>query len=202
MPGNRPPFLLMRYNDVIEVQVTTDVTTEPVTLEEVKGHLNLQFDTAGSYVFDDDDTKLTDLIPVCRDIIEQYTGLSLGEKTIVAIIRNECGDIEIPRGPVNSITSIKDADGNTLTVDTEYTLRGNQFKWIESPTSCYLEVTYTAGYSDTTIPKALKRAILEEIAFRYVNAGDQQQEFANGKVSICESSLNLAAPFKRIAWVS
>lgn len=197
-PGNRPPYPFMKYNDVIDIQVTTDVTTEPVTLADVKRHLNLQFDTSGSYEFNDDDTKLTDLITQCRELIEGYTGLSLGEKTLKVILRNECGDIEIPRGPVNSITSIKDIDGTALVADTDYKVRGNQFKWVESPLSCYLEIVYTAGYkTDNPIPNGLKRAILEEIAFRYTYAGDQQKEYASADVSLCKSAWDLAARYTR-----
>lgn len=189
----------MKYNDVIEVEVVTDLETEPVSLTEVKQHLNLLFDTEESYEFDDDDTYLTSLITQCRQSLEEYTGLSFAEKTLKAIIRNECGDIEIPAGPVITISSIKDSDGDTIAT-TDYTVRGNQFKWVESPAACYLELNYTAGY--TTIPAPLKRAILEEIAFRYNNRGDQQQEYANANVSLCQSAINLAAPFKRRSWVA
>src|SRR5689334_25439253 len=108
----------MKYNDVIEVEVVTDITAEPVILAEVKQHLNLQFDTSGSYQFNDDDTKLNALITQCRDELEQYTGLSFAGKTLKAILRNECGNIEIPFGPVTAITSIKDIDGNALTATT------------------------------------------------------------------------------------
>jgi uncharacterized phiE125 gp8 family phage protein len=181
----------MKYNDVIEVQVVTDITVEPVTLAEVKQHLNLQFDTSGSYEFDDDDTKLTALITQCREELEQYTGLSFAGKTLKAILRNDCGNIEIPFGPVTAVTSIKDVDGTTLTAVTEYTVRGNQFKWIEYPCSCYLEVNYTAGYA--TLPAGLKRALLEEIAFRYINGGDQDQS----KNTLCNSALELSARYVR-----
>jgi uncharacterized phiE125 gp8 family phage protein len=190
----------MKYNDVIEVQVVTDIETEPVTLEEAKRHLNLQFDTSGSYEFDDDDTKITALISQCREELEQYTGLSFGAKTLKAILRNECGGIEIPFGPVTTLTSIKDVDGNTLTATTQYTVRGNQFRWIEYPSSCYLEVNYEAGYE--TLPGGLKRALLEEIAFRYTNAGDQQQQFATADVSLCKSALELAARYKRTSIIA
>jgi uncharacterized phiE125 gp8 family phage protein len=189
----------MKYNDVIEVQVVTDVATEPVTLAEVKRHLNLQFDTSGSYEFDDDDTKITDLITQCRQGLEQYTGLSFASKTLRAIVRNDCGGIEIPCGPVTSLTSIKDVDGVTLTAATQYTVRGNQFKWIEYPTSCYLEINYVAGYA--ALPAGLKRALLEEIAFRYTNAGDQQQQFATADVTLCKSALELAARYKRTSLI-
>jgi hypothetical protein len=186
----------MKYNDVIEVEVVTDVATEPVTLAEVKQHLNLQFDTVGSLDFDDDDTKLTSLITQCREELEQYTGLSFAGKTLKAILRNECGGIEIPAGPVTALTSIKDVDGNTLTAVTGYTVRGNLFKWIEFPCSCYLEVNYTAGY--TVLPSGLKRALLEEIAFRYNNAGDQDQS----KNTLCNSALELAARYKRTSLIA
>lgn len=175
----------------------TDIATEPVTLAEVKQHLNLQFDTAGSYEFDDDDTKLTALITQCREELEQYTGLTFAPKTLKAIIRNECGNIEIPFGPVTTLTSIKDVDGVTLT---DTTVRGNQFKWIESPKSCYLEVNYEAGYA--TLPVGLKRALLEEIAFRYNNAGDQQQQYAAATVSFCQSALELASRYKRTSMIA
>lgn len=190
----------MKYNDVIEVEVVTDLETEPVTLVEVKQHLNLQFDTAGSYEFDDDDTKLTALITQCREELERYTGLSFAPKTLKAILRNDCGDIEIPSGPVAAITNIKDVDGNELTVTTQYVVKGNKFKWIESPLSCYLEVNYTAGYE--TLPAGLKRAMLEEIAFRYANAGDQQQQYAAATVSLCQSALELASMYKRTSLIA
>lgn len=191
----------MRYNDVIEVQVVTEPTTEPVTLTEAKRHLNLLFDTSGSYEFDDDDTYLTDLITQCRERVEQQIGVSLAEKTLKAILRNDCGGIEIPFGPVNTITDLKDEDAVEITSD-NYKLRGNLFKWIESPCDCYIEVNYEAGYSETTIPKALKRAILEEIAFRYNHRGDETNQFAGENIGICKASMELAAPYTRKSLVA
>lgn len=194
----------MLYNDVIEVQVTADVANlaaEPVTLEEVKRHLNLQFDTSGSYQFDDDDTKLEDLIKQSRELIEQYIGVSMAVKTYRAVLRNECGGQAIPFGPVTSITSVADVDGNILVANQGYKLTGSlhEFQW---PLSCYIDVTYTAGYTPANIPGGLKRALLEQIAWNYVNAGDQQQQFANGSVAICESAIAKAVPYSRRAWVS
>jgi uncharacterized phiE125 gp8 family phage protein len=195
----------MKYNDVIDVQVTTAVANlaaEPVTLAQVKRHLSLQFDTSGSYQFDDDDTKLEELIVQSREYLEQYTGLSLATKTYKAILRNDCGGIEIPYGPITAITTIKDSDGIALVDGTTYQLRGNQFKWIESPLSCYIEVVYVSGYTSANIPAGLKRALLEQIAFDYVNAGDQQQQFATANVALCESAIAKAAPYKRTSMVS
>lgn len=189
----------MRYNDAyIDKQVVTDVDDEPVNLEEVKRHLNMLFDSEGSFQFEDDDTYLIDLIGQSREAIEEYCGISLAPKTIKVIVRNECGNVEIPWGPVAEIENVKDKDGNDVT----YTIRGNQFKWIESPCSCYLELTYESGYGhDNTmpIPKGLKRALLEEIAFRYQHRGEEMNQYSDQQIGICQGALNLAAPFKRRA---
>ncbi|WP_276483561.1 head-tail connector protein [Paraflavitalea pollutisoli] len=185
----------MRYNDnSIEIpEVITDVTTEPVTLEDVKRQLNLLFDTDGSYEFNDDDSLLAQDIKAAREAIENYTGLSLATKTLRTIVRNELGGVEIPYGPIQSVTTIKDNTGTTVTP----TLSGNQFKTIDSPCSCYLLLDYVAGYANGKLPAQLKQAVIEEAVFRYTHRGDQQQEYAAADVSLCTSSLNLAAPFKR-----
>lgn len=190
----------MRYNDVIEVEVVTPVaaiTDEPGTLAQVKQHLNMQFDTTGSYQFDDDDTKLQLIMKDARELLEQFTGLSLAQKGYKAILRNECGGIEIPFGPVTAIASVKDIDGNTLTTDTDYVFRGNKFKWIERPCSCYIEVNFTAGYTPSNIPEGLRRAWLTQIAWCYTNAGDQQAQYASANVDLCKSAIEMAAPYKR-----
>jgi uncharacterized phiE125 gp8 family phage protein len=194
----------MLYNDIIDIQIVTDVASmsdEPVTLEEVKRHLNLQFDTSGSYQFDDDDTKLEDVIKQSRELLEQYTGVSMAVKTYRAVLRNECGGQSIPFGPVTSVTTVVDVDGNTLVANQGYKLTGSlyEFQW---PLSCYIDVTYVAGYTPATIPGGLKRALLEQIAWNYVNAGDQQQQFANGSIAICESAIAKAAPYSRRSWVA
>lgn len=194
----------MLYNDVIDIQIVTDVANmvaEPVSLAEVKKHLNLQFDTSGSYEFDDDDTKLEDIIKQSRALLEQYTGVSMAVKTYRAVLRNECGGMSIPFGPVTSVTEVKDRDGVVLVADQTYKFIGSLYEF-ESPISCYIEVTYTAGYTPDNIPNGLKRALLEQIAWNYVNAGDQQQQFATGNIAICESALAKAAPYSRRAWVS
>ena len=194
----------MLYNDVIDVQIVADVASmadEPVTLEEVKRHLNLQFDTSGSFEFDDDDTKLQDIIKQSRELLEQYTGVSIAVKTYRAILRNECGGMGIPFGPIISITDVKDRDGVVLVAGQTYKFIGSLYEF-ESPVSCYIDVTYTAGYTPANIPQGLKRALLEQIAWNYVNAGDQQQQFASGSIAICESAIAKAAMYNKRAWVS
>lgn len=185
-----------KYNAVLDFHVITDLATEPVTLTEVKRHLNMQFDTAGAYTFDDDDTYLTGLIKECRQRLEKYTGVSFGEKECRAIIRNDLGGQELPYGPIQSASCALDASGDDLGC-TE--LRGILFKWLDSPKGSYIDISYTAGYEN--LPDDLKRAIKEEVAYRYKFRGDVSQEFANEKPGLCEGAKVLAKPYKRTNWL-
>jgi hypothetical protein len=182
----------MQYNDVREVEVITDVVTEPVTIDEVKRQLNLLFSSDGSFQFDDDDNYLNELIPRCREILEQYTGLSFATKTLRAIIRNECGGTEIPGGPITGTPTIKDQDGSSLT---SIVLSGNQFKVIDTK-ACYLDIEYTAGYEAGKLPKGLVKALVELIAWAYNHRGEEIN------VAYCQQAMESAAPFKRTSWIA
>jgi len=183
--NNRPAL-----SALLDFRVVTDLATEPITLTEVKRHLNMVFDTDGSYEFNDDDTKLTELITEVRQALEKYTGLSFGEKTLQVVISNERGQrFELPYGPVTSVTTVVDKDGEDIG---DPVIRGLDFKWIETCSS-YMVVTYEAGYS--TLPADLKRAMKEEIAFRYKNQGDHGDEIHSA------SARNLAAKHRRVGWL-
>lgn len=184
----------MGYNAVLDKSFSNEETTEPVSLTEFKRHLNMVFDTEGSYEFNDDDTYLGEVLKEARQMIETYTSSSLIPRTVTAIVRNDCGGIELPFGPVDTITSIVDEDDVAIA---NYKILGLQFKWLECPKTCYAKLVYTAGYAATDVPAALKRAIKEQGAWLYKNRGDQQQEFANGTIALCESAIEAASPFKR-----
>jgi hypothetical protein len=187
----------MKYNDQIDTEVT-DSTSEPLSLDEIKEHLSLKFDTSGSYQFNDDDNYLQTLGRVARELLEQYTGLSFMEKGLRSIVRNECGNIEIPFGPVNDVTAVFDKDGNDIT--SSAVIRGLKFKWVVSPCSDYLVIEYLAGYSELPFP--LKQAMLEEIAYRYENRGDGTNKYAGEVIGISQGSMNLAAPYKRKSMIA
>lgn len=180
----------VKYNAVLDWNITTDIVTEPLLLPELKSHLNMVFETDGSYEFDDDDAKLTLLITECRVALEKYTGCSFGAKTMQAIIRNEKGNQEIPYGPVDSVTSTVTEDGEAIE---DVKIRGLQFKWVESPYNCYMHLTYTGGYA--VLPLDLKLALKEECAYRYKNRGDQSDGVRS------ESARNLANPYRRTTWL-
>lgn len=138
-----------------------DYQTEPVSLQELKDYAKIDFDT--------DDTLLQSLITVSRLFLETYTGLSFIPKRLTAQLRNECGGIEIPYGPMQGDldqTLITDRDGNETTIETE----GLDFLSIRTQTA-FVQLIYGAGY--TTLPEPLKTAIKAQAFFLYENRGER-----------------------------
>lgn len=188
----------MKYNSILEQSIVSLVGgTEYVVLDDLKMELNLLFTSSGTPDFSDDDDYLTALIPQARSVIEEYTGLALTSMNVAVVIRNECGNTELPYGPFVSLTAIKDADGNDIS-SADYTLQGKWFKKLKEPLYDYVELTYKTGYCKDTetsatplLPQALKRAWLEQAVWMYNHRGEEKG------FDICEAAMNSAAPFVR-----
>lgn len=187
----------MKYNDNSNWIVVGESGAEPVSLEELKAHLNMSFEGDGD--LGDDDQYLIRLISACRESVENYCGISIKGKTIECTVRNECGSVEIPFGPVSSISSSVDMYGNNVTLSTV----GDKWRTILSPEIDYIKITYTTGFMRlgyNKVPHALKQAILEECAYRYNNRGK-----VDGLGSITSLtyvlSRTLCAPYKRRSWL-
>jgi uncharacterized phiE125 gp8 family phage protein len=174
-------------NNIIDIKFTESSPTEPCTLVEAKTQCKVDST--------DDDTKLTALITACRKRVERWCGISIVEKTVILTIDfNE--EMRMIYGPVTAITEVKVRTGTatdgspeweTLT-DDDYTTDGEDYLAFNSSLVGRHKITYTAGY--VTCPEDLKEAILNEIAYRYTNRGDQ-----SGGIS--EGAKILAMPYKR-----
>ena len=108
--------------------------------------------------------------------------------------------IELPRSPVQSVTSIKSfSDDNTETtlatsnyfVDTvrepaRVVLRDGGTWPTDLRNANGIEVLYIAGYGDTraTIPEPIRVAMLEYIAFLYEHRGDDEGRALNPPMMI------------------
>lgn len=167
----------MKYNAVLSV-LESGLGAEPITGTELKNYLRLEGFTDSDEStseslsdFDFDDSLITDIITAARQAMEKGTGISLVTKTIAAAITNLRGRIEIPYGPVGTISSLVDSDGDAIVTD-DYTVVGNEWKFLVSP--CYQDmvITYTAGYS--TLPKAIKIDLLRLAGYMFINRGDDQ----------------------------
>ncbi len=168
-----------------QVKILTDVTVEPVTLDEVKAFCRIDAD------FYDDDNTLNMLIVSERERLEKVLNLSFSPKELQ--VRTYTNEITLPYGPVTTITSIKDSDGGYITDYDSYgldfpTLVFNPVSNLNffyplgggAPivdgvnTTTLKDIVYLCGYVD--LPKALKNALLTQIDYAYKNIGNPNME--------------------------
>lgn len=168
------------FNNVTEV---TAPTAEPVSLAETKDHLRVDIN--------DDDNLILGLIQAAREYAEEYLGRSLIQRTYRADLPYFADDIWLPRGPVVSIGSIKYWDTSSPSVQqtwaaTNYQLyydvvkrtHGAAFESVY-PRPDAVQITYTAGYLDTSspqaenVPYALKAAMLLMVGDLYEHRESQ-----------------------------
>lgn len=192
----------VKYNNVIDVSYEpVDPSVMPVSLDDMKRHLYLLFDTEGGFSVDDDDTYIeTELIPAAVVAVEKYTGRLLRPSTVTAIIRNEKGGQHLPYGPITQFSSLSDEDGNAIESE-DYKIKGLDFKYIQSPCYAYMTAVYEAGYTTDNLPSGLRMAILHQGAFLCKSRGDQQQEYASSDVGMSASAKALANPYRRVTWL-
>jgi hypothetical protein len=131
----------------MKLRVNTVVpTTEPVTLEEAKEYLQVDFDT--------DDPLLDRLISASRQYIETVCGISLVEKEIELKVRGFDAPYLLPYGPVRSV--------EMLTIDRADAENEGDYVY---ESGIELEAEYTAGYD--MIPEDLRSAVLEVLKVYY-----------------------------------
>lgn len=175
---------------MFDVNVTSGPSGELITTAEAKAHLQISFT--------DDDTLIGSLISAVRSDVERFCGISIGSQTRVWTYDFDGCEWPVPYGPVITITSIvrKQSAGDyseTLTVDDDYDLDGQQNKTIKVFGGGRCNVTYTCGY--TSLPESLKLGMLEEIAYRYENRGDK--EVKNG---FSDVAMGLIMKYKDFNW--
>ena len=187
----------MLYNLLIDWddQTAESGINEPLTVEEVKNYLRLEgfIDNSESISsdFDDDDAIIETLIRSARERIEEFTGLSLIPKTWEIEFTNLAGNFEIPFGPVNTIINVKDDEGDSISTDDfEVSLNGRLLK---TPKYENMTMLYEAGFIN--LPKGLKDAMYKEVAYRYINRGDENVD------GMSREAMNLAAKYKTVNWL-
>ena len=102
------------------VKVITHPSVEPVSLDEAK--LWLKIDTSPATEHDDDDLIESVIIPAARELVEDIIDQCLQTQTLELSLDEfpSSGVIELPKGPLQSVSSIKyfDSDGIAYTLDT------------------------------------------------------------------------------------
>lgn len=140
--------------------------TEPILLPEAKEWLRVDYTT--------DDALITSLITRSRELVETYTNSSIVLTTIV-LEATARAVIQLPYGPIITVSSVKDIDGNDLPYEWDHfvvTLEPKSWSPTapEAPQYVNTTTTYDAGYA--TVPEGLKAVLLEVLAYLYENRGD------------------------------
>lgn len=155
--------------------IKTAPTVEPILLAEAQAHCRSIDDTA-------ENSTLTALIIAAREYCELYTRKALAPQTIELYLDYFPTDIYLPLPPVTSVTSIIYTDylGVATTVtNTDYIVDAinNRIVLVYDKTwpsftpyaTNPIKITYVAGYTSATIPKAIKQAMLLLIGHWYIN---------------------------------
>ena len=174
------------------LETTSGPAIEPITTAEAKSHLRV--------LHSSEDTLIAGLVQEAREWFESYTWRRLVDRTMVYRLdgfprwRGGRANLEIPAGPLKSVTSIQyvDTAGDTQTlaaskydVDTKSLPPRIQPAWGETwpdtrPIVNAVTITMEVGYgtsdsspADTSvIPAGMKEAIKLYLASRYDIRGD------------------------------
>jgi len=146
-----------------DIQTTSNLSTEPVTVSEAKSFMKITFST--------DDTIIQGLITSARMLLEKFTGVSFGAKSYTVTMEvNDCW-IDLPYGPVDSIDLITRINGLGSTegfIDgIDFELVGGRIQTIQKG---ILQIEYSTAF---TVNEDLKTDIKRLVAFMYSNRGIQ-----------------------------
>jgi uncharacterized phiE125 gp8 family phage protein len=183
----------------MSLQLITPPAIEPVTLDDTKLHLKV--DTS------DDDALITRLITAARARAEWHTGRALNTQSWILWLDcwPQCGIIEIPLPPLQSVTSVTlyapddsatVVDPATYQVDAasapaRLTLKSTVLPPANLRAINSVAIAFSAGYGDAAddAPAGFRAAILELIAFLYEHRGEAPAELP-------ADVLALLAPFR------
>jgi uncharacterized phiE125 gp8 family phage protein len=178
------------YNAVLPggYQNEAEPVTEPVTVAEVKEELQIDFT--------DHDTYLGKLITRMRRAMERYCGISMVPKEVVAFLKNEMGNIELPHGPAIAGTiSLTDINATELVTGSYYLRSENDGIYLETKYD-WVRANYDAGYGavGNELPEDMKDALIRIVAHVFTHRADEG-------IDTNEVIKKFAHQFKRNTWL-
>lgn len=173
-----------------EYILTTDNTSLPLTTTEVNDHLKESFADIST------ETYLALLIKSVQKFGEQFTRREFLTKTFTVYFNNWCYSYELKKSLLGAISSVKyiDADGDTQTVDSSLygTTESTSYSKLyfkddftypslnsENPQPIIIEFTAGYGLTESSIPDAIKTAMLHHLAKLWQSRGDCPLEGKN-----------------------
>ncbi len=144
---------------------STGPASEPITLSEAKTFLRID----GS----DEDTLISEMISAARIAAEEQTGKSLITQSW-QVSYDDCPPpvVQLPHGPVQSVTSVKSIDENAVETTisaTSYHLNALQELVFESvPSGHQIVIEYVTGFGAASdVPANLVQGVLLHVANLY-----------------------------------
>lgn len=177
----------MKESKFIDKEFSSESLTESISLDDVKEQLYID---ASNTDFDD---TLNNLIPRVRQYVEEITALSLIERTVTFYVDYQA-PFRIPFGPVTSFVSASVKTGiNEWEVKTE----NDDYEIVAGKFTSYIgnglwKLIYEAGYTESTLLEGIRLALLNEVARRFTNRGDN---------TIVGSTNELIEPYKMLEWL-
>ena len=146
------------YSYQIDASITEVSYAEPVTLAEAKLYIRVSHSS--------EDPQISEMISAARKTIEQAAGISIITKQVIVWFSNKGGVFNLPYGPIISTPVISD-----VTTGTTYdaTVIGGSHPIVTFPMQDNMKAVYNVGM--TTVPVALKYAILDQLNHMYENRG-------------------------------
>lgn len=172
-----------------DFSITTEATDELVSFEIVKRRMNYGDDTN----FNTEKDIIENQIKGVRIYLEHILGMSLvASKTITAYWKSYPVNLQLPYGPVQSVTSVSKialSDGTvTALSSSEYWVEGVKNKSLRLNALLYgygLKVVYVAGLSDTWMQDYVSDAILSEVIQWYHQRGNSDEtQYVLGKIAL------------------
>ena len=164
------------------VRNSTPTDTDIVSLSDLKTFMRVD----GS----DEDTLIAVLFTAARQMVEKYTNVSMSDTasnyTLTLDEWPDDGVIRLSVGPVTAVASVKYYDSDdvqqTMVVDTDYYAslkrKPGEIVMVNTPNvknkPDAIEVIFTAGYDEASVPETLVQAIQMITLNLYERRGDGQ----------------------------
>jgi uncharacterized phiE125 gp8 family phage protein len=174
-------------------KVITAAASEPLTIAECRLHLRIDPDlNSDDEETHPDDTLILALLGAAREHCENFTGLSLAQRTLEVALDEFPEDevIELPGGPVVSISSVSVGEESDAELEAaDYVLDNYSTPSRILPATTWPTVTastntvkirYVAGFGDgtddTPLPYALRAAMLLVLGHLYERREDATEK--------------------------
>jgi uncharacterized phiE125 gp8 family phage protein len=175
----------MTENNIIHSVKLVETGSEPVTVEEVKSHFNIDFVNH--------DAQVDIFRKAARKRIENATGLAFVEKevTLVATLFGNYS-LELPVSPVKTFTHIKPINGDGVVGDAlvagdTYVRFGANGEQITTSSNGLFEIKYVALMAP--VPSDIRLAIMAQASYFYYNRGEWDEE-SKGICLLAESLIS------------